>query len=899
MSIRYKLFSAFSVVIVLACGLTFYGIRSVATTGNYVVHLYDGPLLAINHARSAHATLNEARLLIPRSLSDGIPREIAARFETLLAGIAADLKVVRERVESEDVRSTLQRAESKLADWSEAELSVLNPPSGGLTMVPIPFSVVQKGDAAARALDDLVETVAAYGFNFRMAARATAASTSSTMLALAIGLTLVGLIVATIFSHSITKPISTAMQVAERVAGGNFIDRIEVRRRDELGRLLESLATMQTKLKSRADEDHALMVSKERLTRMLAALSATNEAIMRAKTRTELFEMVCDAAVDGARFTSTTIALADPGSDFLRVVAASGPSAEISKAVKVAISAAYPEGRGLTGTAFRTKRPCISNDYLADLERSAFHSVVRSAGSKSGAALPLLSGGQAVGVLLFMSGERDTFTSEFVELVQRLAENVSFALESFDHEDEKEKAEERIKYLATHDSLTGLPNRTMFNQLLNYSVETAVRYERRGAVLFIDLDRFKIINDSLGHAAGDALLVEMAERLRSGLRASDVVARLGGDEFVVLLNEVPDEQQTTTVAHHLLSVLSKPMELSGQECRVTASIGVTIFPKDGTDEQDLLKNADNAMYLAKQEGKNGVRVFSNELKTQSVDRLVMESGLRRALDRNELCLHYQPKLDVTTGRVAGVEALLRWMHPDLGLLPPMRFIPLAEETGLIVPIGRWILQTACAQNVAWQRCGLPPISMAVNVSPRQFSDENLLRDIDEALAASGLAPELLQIEVTESMVMLNIERAVELLDSIQRRGVRLAIDDFGTGYSSMSAMKRFPVDTIKIDRSFIRELPQNSEDKAIARAIIDMGKALGLTIVAEGVETMEQKNFLHEHACDEIQGYLISKPVPPEDIAALFQIPTLVSPDLQPQFSASFGDTRGVTPQSA
>ncbi|MEH2475116.1 diguanylate cyclase (GGDEF)-like protein [Nitrobacteraceae bacterium AZCC 2161] len=616
---------------------------------------------------------------------------------------------------------------------------------------------------------------------------------------------------------------------------------------------------------------------------MVSALSMTNEAVMRAGSRDKLFQLVCEAAVLGGKFTTTTIALAEPESDFLRVVAATGPGADASRNLKIAVSAAYPEGRGLTGTAFRTGQPCISNDYLADHGRSAFHGIARSTGAQSGAALPLLSRGRAVGALLFMSAERDTFTPEFVELLQRLAENVSFALENFDRADERGRAEERIKYLATHDSLTDLPNRAMFGQLLNFSIKTARRYRRHFAILLIDLDRFKIINDSLGHAAGDTLLVEMASRLRSGVRASDVVARLGGDEFVILLNEITESHQVMIVARHLLSVLGKPLELSGHECRVTASIGIAMFPEDGADEQTLTKNADIAMYLAKEEGKNDARFFSNEIKAQSIERLTMEANLRHALDRDELCLHYQPKLDVSTGRIAGVEALLRWAHPELGMLPPMRFIPLAEETGLIVPIGRWVLNTACAQNMAWKREGLPPLSMAINVSPRQFSDEHLLRDVDDALAASGMDPGLLQIEITESMVMLNVERAIQLLDAIQSRGVRLAIDDFGTGYSSMSMMKRFPIDTIKIDRSFVRDLPQNSEDKAIAQAIIGMGKALGLTIVAEGVETSEQEEFLREHACDEIQGFLFSKPVPAENIPALLRLPLVTAPTLQPE----------------
>jgi diguanylate cyclase (GGDEF)-like protein len=636
---------------------------------------------------------------------------------------------------------------------------------------------------------------------------------------------------------------------------------------DEFADLCQCLA----KNTAFALERFDLTEEKERVARMLSALSASNEAILRAETREHLFRLVCETAVLGGKFTMITIALAEPGTDILRIAAVSGPGSDLSRGIKMATSADCPEGRGLTGTAFRTREPCISNDYLADQRRTAFHGFARDTGAKSGAALPLLSRGLSVGVLLFMSADRDTFTPEFVELLQRLAANVSFALENFDRADERKQAEERIKYLATHDGLTGLPNRSMFSQLLSFSIRAAERYQRHCAVLFIDLDRFKIVNDSLGHAVGDALLIEVAARLRSNVRASDVVARLGGDEFVVVLNEVTESGQVAAVARSLLSVLSNPLELNGIECRVTASIGIAMFPEDGTDEQTLTKNADIAMYLAKAEGKNDVRFFSKEIETQSIERLTLEAGLRHALERNELRLHYQPKLDVATGQIAGVEALLRWMHPELGLLPPMSFIPLAEETGLIVPIGRWVMQTACAQHVAWLRDGLPPISMAINVSPRQFSDKNLLADIDEALAASGMDPMQLQIEITESMVMLNVERAIEVLDQIQSRGVRLAIDDFGTGYSSMSMMKRFPIDTIKIDRSFIRDVARNSEDKAIAQAIIDMGKALGLTVVAEGVETIEQDEFLRSHACDELQGFLFSKPAAANEVAKLIR----------------------------
>ena len=634
----------------------------------------------------------------------------------------------------------------------------------------------------------------------------------------------------------------------------------------------------------RADEKARTEEQKERLTRMFAALSATNEAIMRAKSRTELFELVCDAAAKGGKFTSTAIVIAKPDDVFLENVATAGPDRERAKSVRLSIDAARPEGQGITGMAFRTRRPCVTNDYLNDFGSAAhFHKVVRDSGTRSGAALPLLSDGDAIGVLVFLSSELDAFSPELIELLQRLAENLSFAVDNFGRADEKTKADARIEYLASHDSLTHLPNREMFNGLLHHAIDAAGRYRRQFAVLFIDLDRFKVINDSLGHDAGDMLLVEIAGRLRSSLRSSDIVARLGGDEFVVILEETAERDDVERIAGNLLSALGQPVQLSGHECHTTASIGVAMYPSDGTDVQTLTRNSDMAMYLAKEDGKNGFRFFNNEIKVQSIERLTLETALRRALERDQFSLHYQPKVDMVTGQITGVEALLRWMHPELGMISPMQFIPLAEETGLIVRIGRWVLKEACAQNMAWQRRGLRPISMAVNLSPRQFSDKHLLQDVDEALLASGMSPVLLQLEVTESMVMRNVARAITVLNAIQSRGIRLAIDDFGTGYSSMSLMKQFPIDTIKIDRSFVRDLPRDSEDQAIAQAIISMGKALGMTVIAEGVETAEQHAFLRNHACDEMQGYLFSKPLPAPQLARLLRSPPmLVSPPLQP-----------------
>jgi diguanylate cyclase (GGDEF)-like protein/PAS domain S-box-containing protein len=434
---------------------------------------------------------------------------------------------------------------------------------------------------------------------------------------------------------------------------------------------------------------------------------------------------------------------------------------------------------------------------------------------------------------------------------------------------EKKRAEERVRYLASHDEMTDLPNRAMFTQLLERAISAARRNGRRFAVLFIDLDRFKIVNDSLGHAAGDQLLQSMSTQIRQCLRAADVVARLGGDEFVVLAEDLTDPAQAAVIARSILSATLKPIVIMGQECRVTASIGIATYPADAEDARTLMKNADMAMYLAKERGKNNFQFYSKENVALSVERLALESNLRRALERNELSVHYQAKVDNKTGEIRGAEALLRWWNPDLGVISPAQFIPVAEDTGLIVPIGRWVLRRACEQNMEWQQRGLLPISMAVNLSPRQFKDPNLLDDIVDVLEQTSMPPELLELEITESMIMSNVDQAVERLTAIKSLGVRLAIDDFGTGYSSLSQLKRFPIDTLKVDRSFIRDIPANAEDRAITEAIIAMGKTLGVTIVAEGVETIEQRAFLGTRDCDEMQGYYFSKPTHPDQFARL------------------------------
>jgi len=434
---------------------------------------------------------------------------------------------------------------------------------------------------------------------------------------------------------------------------------------------------------------------------------------------------------------------------------------------------------------------------------------------------------------------------------------------------------QRVEYLAYHDGLTGLPNRSMFSKMLSKSISEAHRYGRQLAVAFLDLDGFKQINDTLGHLAGDQLLQEVALRLGACVRASDTVARLGGDEFVVLLPELSDGKYAATAAQKILQEVAREFTIIGQQFRVTCSIGISTYPHDGLDEQTLTKNADIAMYQAKAEGKNTFQFYSETLNAHSLERLSLESSLRHALARNEFQLHYQAKWDIASDRISGMEALLRWEHPDLGSVAATEFISIAEETGLIIPIGKWVLKTACLQSVEWRKQGLPPMSIAVNLSPRQFCDAALLADVTSILRAADMDPHLLELEITESLLIHDVENTTRILAGLKALGVRIAVDDFGTGYSSLARLQRFPLDTIKIDRSFMRQVVGTPQDTGLADAIIAMGKALSLTVVALGVETREQAEHLRLHECNEFQGFYFKRPLPVAEFTRLLHAQSL------------------------
>lgn len=435
----------------------------------------------------------------------------------------------------------------------------------------------------------------------------------------------------------------------------------------------------------------------------------------------------------------------------------------------------------------------------------------------------------------------------------------------------RQQAEATIRYQAFHDLLTGLPNRMLFNDRLPLALANAHRNGSMLAVMFLDLDRFKTINDTLGHAIGDQLLQAVATRLAGCLREGDTIARWGGDEFTLLLPQINNTEDAAKAAQRLSKALKPAFHVGMHELYISCSIGIALYPHDGDDAQTLLKNADAALYRVKEQGRNGYQIYTPAINSQASALLALESSLHHALERQQFVLHYQPQINVNTGQITGMEALLRWQHPELGLIPPRVFIALAEENGLIVPIGEWVLRTACAQNKAWQVAGLPPFRMAVNLSARQFQQPHLVETVAQTLAETRLSPCHLELEITETVVMHDVDFTTSMLKDLQVMGVNLAVDDFGTGYSSLSYLKRFPLNTIKIDQSFIRELTTDPNDAAIVTAIIALGRGLNLNVVAEGVETQAQLDYLRSRHCEEMQGYLFSKPMPLEDATEFLQ----------------------------
>ncbi|TPK57706.1 EAL domain-containing protein [Mesorhizobium sp. B2-4-19] len=519
---------------------------------------------------------------------------------------------------------------------------------------------------------------------------------------------------------------------------------------------------------------------------------------------------------------------------------------------------------GSCGTAAFRREPVIVADLMIDPLWDDYRGIAEPYGYRSCWSTPILSHtGAVLGVFaMYSTTVREPVEAE-ISLIDFTTRIAGIAIE-------RKLAEDRIHFMANHDTLTGLPNRALLADRLSQAILYAQRYHRWVSVVFIDVDNFKLVNDTLGHNAGDVLLKTVAGRMVECVRATDTVVRLGGDEFVVVLfDQDPDADLVAATVQKIRAAIAEPVQLGEHHLRTTASMGVANYPTDGANADALLANADVAMYRAKELGRDNFQFYAPEFNATSHEKFLLQEELRNALLRAEFTLLYQPQVDLRSGRVFAVEALIRWQHPTLGLISPMKFIPMAEETGLIVPIGDWVLHEACRQNKAWQDAGLQPMVICVNVSARQFKESNLINRVVAALEDSGLEPKYLELEVTESLIMQNTEMAVATMNALQSLGVQISIDDFGTGYSSLSALKTFPVARLKIDKSFINDLASDANDQAVTSAVISLGQKLNLRVIAEGVETDEQIAFLRNNNCDEMQGYHFSKPVSAAEIVHL------------------------------
>lgn len=516
----------------------------------------------------------------------------------------------------------------------------------------------------------------------------------------------------------------------------------------------------------------------------------------------------------------------------------------------------YRSDEGSLGRAWRTGG-IVQIDALAAPRGFARDVLAGQAGLAVGVVVPMVITGSTTALELFGSNPY-AVDAETLESLRVIALQIA-------QYKQRKLAERSLRFMASHDELTGLFNRAALQHELARAIKRSNRHQKQFAVMFVDLDRFKHINDTLGHGVGDEMIKVCGERLAALLREDDVVARFGGDEFVLLLENLSSASDAAVVAEKVLACCAEPFLIEGRELHVSASVGVSVYPENGGDAEALLKNADTAMYRAKEKGRNTFRFYAAKMNEQSTEQLMLESALRHALERGELEMHYQPKMNLQTQRIVGVEALMRWHHPVLGMIPPVQFIPIAEEIGLIVSMGKWALERACADSRSWQKDGLPEVLMSVNLSPRQFESRTLIADIQAVLDASGLKPSLLELELTEGAVMANPEHATELLQAIRDMGVGLAIDDFGTGYSSLSYLKHFPLSTVKIDRSFINDLSQDADARALIDGIITLAHGLRMKVVAEGVETTAQLDYLRSRGCDEAQGYWLCKPIPADE----------------------------------
>ncbi len=738
-----------------------------------------------------------------------------------------------------------------------------------------------------------------------------------------------------------------------------------------------------------------------RLKDLYAAMTEANEAIIHGHDTGQMLHAICRIAVEYGHFVFARVAMIDQRTGWADTVASAGDDKGLSSRFRFSLDPDIPEGQGANAQSVRAGTNYVCNDIKTEPRNLAWRDLLAEIGVRAQATFLLRQGGRVIGTLHLYAGHIGFFDDELVGMLERLAANISFALDNFQRDEarraaeaalresetrfrdfadaageyvwetdhagrityissrvlsvwgysdqeligrtaaefmpageaervhewlaqnmradgsfrdlehrivtrsgesrwllvnavgatdlqgnrigqrgtgrditDRKTAEARISYLATRDPLTELPNRLLFNDRLEQGIVAARRSEESLALLFIDLDRFKYINDSLGHEVGDMLLKEVATRMHACVRKGDTLSRLGGDEFVVTLEGLQHAEDAAQVAAKIIRTLARPFEIAGHTLTTSCSIGISIFPLDADDDRTLMKNADTAMYHAKEKGRNNYQFFSPEMNVRAVERHSLETALRLAIERQEFVLYYQPQVDIRSGTVVGVEALLRWVHPERGLLAPAPFIAVAEESGLVETIGQWVLRTACERAKAWQEAGYPALKIAVNISARQLlKPREFSRSTTRILNATGLDPKYLELEMTESLLLHNAEENIAVLRKLGKDGVRIAVDDFGTGYSSLAYLRQLPIDTLKIDRSFVRDIESDPEDAAIIQAIIAMGHSLGLQVTAEGVESLGQLQALARLGCDEYQGYLFSKPLPAVEVAAKYLAP--------------------------
>ena len=609
-----------------------------------------------------------------------------------------------------------------------------------------------------------------------------------------------------------------------------------------------------------------------RLARALRLLSKCNALLVHAADEQEILANICKLVVETGGYKMSWVGFAEnDAAKTVRPVAQSGYDQGYLDSVDITWSDT-PHGQGPTGTAIRTGATVVNQNSQIDPNMNPWCPAAMQRGYKSSIALPLISKQQILGALNIYSAEPShiAFAKEEVMLLEELASDLAYGIQTLRTRIEHAAAEKKLEFQAHHDALTGLPNRLLLRDRFDQATALAHRERSGMAVLFLDLDNFKYVNDSLGHAFGDQLLMRVVERIQACIRDSDTISRQGGDEFVILLTNMHDMATIDAIAQNIIDAFAEPFEIDHHALSISFSIGISLFPKDGHDFDTLLKQADTALYQAKDAGRNTYRFSSQQMNMDAMENVRLHSQLHNALKNQELLLHYQPQIDLVSGHIIGAEALVRWQHPELGLVSPAKFIPLAERSGLIIPMGEWVLKEACRQAQAWREtCRLPHMVIAVNLSAVQFKRGNIVETVTRALAQSGLPASQLELELTESILLHDMEAAMKTLHGLKEIGVQLSIDDFGTGYSSLSYLKRLAVDKLKIDQSFVRDMVENPEDAGIVQAIIQLGHTLQLTVIAEGVENDAQLDFLRNHGCDEVQGYLFSRPIPAEKYADL------------------------------